>query len=393
MLSAIYGENYHISMKKLIFQKIFKDVIVFFIVLSLSLSVIVWVIQAVNFLDYISEDGHGFKVYFSYTLLNFPKIFTRLFLVTLFISVIYIIIRYEENNELILFWIVGISKKQFVKNIIKFSIFFMIIQIIFSAIITPETQNGARSYIRSSNIDFFPSLITEKKFVDTVSNLTIYIDRFDKRKKIMKNIFIKEQSGGTEKFQIILAREGELVSLNNKTFISLKDGEIYNDDQNNSNSFKFENFNLDLSGFTTKTTTIPKIQETKTIILAKCFLNNAHEKKFIIDQKKFVCDKGIKNVSEELLKRLYLPLYLPIITLIGCLMILKTKEEKSYGRYKISIFLVGFFVIFFSEASLKYVGTNLIANYLFFLLPLVIFLSIYTLFLQNLNFKNEVNNV
>ena len=111
-------------MKKLIFQKLFKDIFIFFIVLSLSLTIIVWVIQAVNFLDYVSEDGHGFKVYFSYTLLNFPKIYSRLFLITLFISIIYIIIRYEENNELILFWTVGISKKQFTKNVLKFSMFF-----------------------------------------------------------------------------------------------------------------------------------------------------------------------------------------------------------------------------------------------------------------------------
>ena len=63
-------------MKKLIFRKLFKDILVFFIVFSLSLSVIVWVIQAVNFLDFVSEDGHGFNIYFSYTLLNFPKIFS-----------------------------------------------------------------------------------------------------------------------------------------------------------------------------------------------------------------------------------------------------------------------------------------------------------------------------
>ena len=111
-------------MKKLIFRKLFKDILIFFIVFSLSLTVIVWVIQAVNFLDYVSEDGHGFKVYFSYTLLSFPKIFSKLFLITFFISVIYIIIRYEENNELILFWVLGISKVQFTKNIVKLSIFF-----------------------------------------------------------------------------------------------------------------------------------------------------------------------------------------------------------------------------------------------------------------------------
>jgi lipopolysaccharide export system permease protein len=55
-------------MKKLIFRKFLLDAFFSFLVLIVSFSVIVWVIQAVNYLDFISEDGHGFKVYFLYTL-------------------------------------------------------------------------------------------------------------------------------------------------------------------------------------------------------------------------------------------------------------------------------------------------------------------------------------
>ena len=69
-------------MKKLIFRKFLLDLFLSFCVLIISLSVIVWVIQAVNYLDFISEDGHGFKVYFLYTLFNFPKIFSKLLLIT-----------------------------------------------------------------------------------------------------------------------------------------------------------------------------------------------------------------------------------------------------------------------------------------------------------------------
>ena len=87
-------------MKKLIFRKFLLDLFSSFLVLIFSLSVIVWVIQAVNYLDFISEDGHGFKVYFLYTLFNFPKIFSKLFLISLFISLFYIILRYENENEL-----------------------------------------------------------------------------------------------------------------------------------------------------------------------------------------------------------------------------------------------------------------------------------------------------
>ena len=64
-------------MKKIIFNKLILDVTKFFLLSSMSLSLIILVVQAVNFLDYISEDGHGIYTYFGITMLNFPKIFSR----------------------------------------------------------------------------------------------------------------------------------------------------------------------------------------------------------------------------------------------------------------------------------------------------------------------------
>ena len=118
-------------MKKLIFRKFLTDFFLAFLLLTLSLSVIVWVIQAVNYLDFVSEDGHGFKVYFLYTLLNFPKIFSKLFLVSLFISLFYVIIRYEDKNELSIYWSIGISKLQFINKIILFSIILVLLQLFY----------------------------------------------------------------------------------------------------------------------------------------------------------------------------------------------------------------------------------------------------------------------
>ena len=102
-------------MEKLIFRKFFKDTFYFFIIGTLSLSLIVWVIQAVNYLDFVSEDGHSFRVYFLYTLLTFPKIISRLMIFMFFISIFYTLSRYEEKNELIIFWTNGIKKKRFSK--------------------------------------------------------------------------------------------------------------------------------------------------------------------------------------------------------------------------------------------------------------------------------------
>jgi len=374
-------------MKKLIFRKLLKDIFVNFIIISISLSLIVWVIQAVNFLDFISEDGHGFGVYFSYTLLIFPKVFTKLFIIVFFISIFYIILKYENNNELIIFWTLGISKIEFIKNITKFSILMMSILIFFTTYMAPYSQDTARSFIRNSNIDFLPSLIREKKFIDTVSDLTFYINEHNRDEGLMTNIFLKEQKEGSKKFRIIFAKKGQLINKNGKNYFILQEGEIFNNNTNNDfTNIKFENFEFNLSNYTTKTTTIPKIQEINTPNMFRCFLNNGYKKKFVISRTEFICQDGSnKVVIQELLKRLYLPLFLPLVAIVGSLLILQSKAKKSFNKYKFFVFSIGFFIIFASEISIKYATTNINAAYLFFLIPIFLYFSIFSIFLKKQN--------
>ena len=43
--------------------------------------------------------------------------------------------------------------------------------------LVPYTQNKARTFIQTSNIDFFPIFNKRKKFIDTVEGLTIFIEK------------------------------------------------------------------------------------------------------------------------------------------------------------------------------------------------------------------------
>jgi len=78
-------------MKNLIFIKLNKDIIKFFLTTILCLSFIIWIIQAVNYLDLVSEDGHSLKVYFSYTLYSLPKIISKILPIIFLISIFFVI--------------------------------------------------------------------------------------------------------------------------------------------------------------------------------------------------------------------------------------------------------------------------------------------------------------
>jgi len=372
-------------MKKLIFRKFLLDIFSSFVVLLFSFSVIVWVIQAVNYLDFISEDGHGFKVYFLYTLFNFPKILSKLFLISLFISLFYIILKYEHDNELSIYWSVGISKVNFVNKVFKFSILLLILQLFFTLYISPKSQNIGKSFVRMSNIDFFPSLIKEKKFIDTLSNLTIYVDEQSNNKKKFKNILIKDQKQSANEYQIIFANEGEIISINNVNYLILKKGEIFTNTNNKDfSNFKFENFEFNLSKFGSKTTIIPKIQENKSSNIIKCYLNNSNiNKKFYINYDELRCDeKGKKDIIQEIFKRFYQPFFIPILCLIACLQIINNKFNNYYTFYKIMIFIFGFLTLFISEILIKYTGNNITQDIIVFIFPFILFLLTYLFILK-----------
>ena len=150
-------------MNKLIFRKFYLDILSFFLLSSLAITAIVWVIQGVNLLDIVTEQGHSFRVYFIYTLLNLPKIFSKLIIFAYFLSLFVIINRYENNNEILVFWINGINKITFINFIFKISLFFLLVQLIFNVLIVPYTQNLSQKFLKNSSIDFFPKLIQEKK--------------------------------------------------------------------------------------------------------------------------------------------------------------------------------------------------------------------------------------
>ena len=149
-------------MKKILFRKILSDCLKFFFLTIISISLIVWVFQAVNYLDIMVEDGRNYAVYFIYTILNFPKIISKILPFAVFLSFYYVFIKYESNNELLIFWNFGVSKIEVINFFLRFSLIVLLLQIIFAALIVPKSQDLARSTIKNSNIDFFDNFLKPK---------------------------------------------------------------------------------------------------------------------------------------------------------------------------------------------------------------------------------------
>lgn len=366
-------------MKKIIYRKISFSLFGFFILASVTISTIIWIIQAVNFLDVVVEDGHSFKVYFSYSILNFPKIFSKIIPFTLFLSFFYTLIKYERNNELIIFWTFGINKLDFLKFFIKVSFIFVLIQIMLTTYFVPKSQDMARSFIRNSDIDSFESIIKQKKFIDALKNLTIFIDNINKKKEL-NNFFLKDTS---DSGQITFSKKGAFEIKEGRKILSLYDGKtIKKNSTGKINIFEFSRTEINMSKFNTTTTSLAKTQENTTFQLINCVINLKKQFKFEKDINKELnfnnCRLGnLSNINQELYKRIILPFYLPILIVIACFIIIKSKDQIGFSKNLIKVFIFGISTIIVSEVSLNVIGKNDIINLSLISSPIIFFYLIY----------------
>ena len=373
-------------MKKILFRKLLIDYLNFFIIALLGASIVVWVFQAVNYLDIMIEDGRDYKIYISYSLLNFPKILSKLFPFVLFFSIFHITTKLENSNELIILWNFGVTKIQLINFIFKFSLILMGVQIILSSLIIPKTQDMARSFLRTSTVNFFGNFIKPQKFNDTIKNVTIYSEKKDNEGNLY-NLYLKKQLGQNN-FQLTYAKKGIFKEFNKTPVLVLFNGATITGKNDKITNFSFTKSDFPLKNFKSNATTYKKTQELSSFQLIQCLYNLEIEKKtdnIIIEN----CSiKNSQNIYKELYKRFIIPFYIPLLVLIPFILILSSKENTNYSKLKIITFLIGLFFIIFSETTIKLISSEYFENILISFMPFLFFTFLYLIFFKKTNFKH-----
>ena len=294
----------------------------------------------------------------------------------------------KKKNELLIFWINGITKKQFINVIVTYSFLITLFQVFLSAYVSPISQHKAKQFIANSTNDFFPSLIKEGKFIDAISGLTIFIESKNLDGNF-KNIFLSNNFNAgnnkktLKKSEIIYAKNGILINDEKSRYFDLLEGKIIRNDGSKIQEFSFEKIRYDLTEYTSNANKFPKIQEAPSLFLVKCvyykFTNKLQDVKDIrLGSKNYGCTEGgFKIVLEEFLQRLFKPFYILLLGLIVSLLILKSKDQINYNRNKKFIFAASFILIVISELSLRYSAQSISGTLFFISFPLLIFITVY----------------
>ena len=384
-------------MRNTIYRYFFKQFISIFASILISISIIVWIVQAVNYLDFVTEDGHSFSVYFTFSILTIPKVLNRLIPLVFLISLLVTILQFEKNNELLSFWTSGLNKIRIVNLAFRISILITLFQFFLSLVVSNSSLNLGRSILKSSSISLFPSLVKEKKFNDTVKGLTIFVEK-KKSSGEMLNIFLRDDTSSIERSKTIIAKKGYIETkgvmpfvkvgvLTEQSFLILFDGVIQTEKMNNKINFlKFYKTEINLASFESKTTTYPKIQENNTLNLLNCIRPFLDEGKTTLSEQQ--CRARIDDIAAELNRRLGMPLYIPIISIIICYLLSSRKESKYYFFQKYIVFITAFTILVFAEIMVRYSGNSALSSIFYYSLPPLLILLNYLNLIRIFKFEN-----
>ena len=95
----------------------------------------------------------------------------------------------------------------------------------------------------------------------------------------------------------------------------------------------------------------------------------------------------IKDIYEEVYKRIINPIYIIILSLISSLVILKAKIIRIAKLAKFLIFFLGFTIIVMSELTYKLINLSIQFEVISLLLPIILILIFYFYILIKSNFR------
>ena len=362
----------------------------FFIVLF-TFAAIVWTVQAVNFLDLIVEDGHAVSLYLNYSLLNIPKIITKFIPLSFLLSLVLVILKFDNENELMILWTSGLNKLNIINFFLKVSIIVTLMQLLLASFVNPNVLNYSRSLIKSSSLDFISSIIKTNEFNDTIEGLTIYVEGKNES-GVMKNIFIRDDSNvlssiendAESKSLTIYAEKGKIINGSTNSLL-LENGVIHTENRSQEiQRVRFKRTELLLKNLKTKSITYPKIQETPTEVLLDCFF----KKKSIESQLKCESDKDLIDILSEINRRFGMPLYIPFLTLLCSFLLVSREESKVKGFYKYLYFGLAFIALLSAEILVRYSGKSLPYTLIYYLLPILFIPIVYLELVRRFYYEN-----
>ncbi len=255
--------------------------------------------------------------------------------------------------------------------------------------LNPFLLSKSRILLKTQEDKEISSVLRSNNFNDSFKGITFFIEKKNENNELI-NIFVQDDNGAlnlaldevkSSKNTIIIAKKG--IIKNNK--LLLFEGNIQTKNINNElKNFFFEKTELNIKNFNTRTITEIKVQETNSLQLINCIFN-------IQKTNLQNCSEDKKEAIEHMSRRVIKPLYITLIALLSSFLLIYKKEKKTAFVKKYFIFFITFIILILSEILLKFSGLSKLNFFIYLLIPIILFSTIYILLVITFN-KEKISS-
>lgn len=332
--------------KNKIFKHFFVEFFKIFVLITASLSILIWITQAARLLELVTEYGNSLETYSKYLIYIYPKTLDNILLLSFCVSILFLLNKMENSKELNIYWLSGISKNKIINLILLITWIIIIFKFLLSTFIAPSSSLKGREILGNAKFSMINALVKENNFNSPLKGLTIYVEKND-QKGNLENIFIYEKT------RTIIAKKARVLKSNNEVYLQLLDGITQEKNKENINLINFKSTTFDFSNYQLQNVSYPKFSERDIFWLFKNYNSNMAK---------------VNEIREEINKRIASPFFLLILSIVCCYLLCANNEKYNLKRYRLLVYFSAFFLIIINQAIVGIGGEEIYFPIIYFFL-------------------------
>jgi lipopolysaccharide export system permease protein len=235
------------------------------LLISLILTMIIWLTQTLRLLDFVLNGGAPFTLFGAMLLLIIPRFFEVILPLSLALGTVYSLNKFSTDSELVVMQNSGLSPLRLAQGLIIFTLGVAVFIFFLSGWITPlanRKMDSLRDLVKS---EYSMGLLRPGIFNSITDDTMVYIaDRTSLQD--LKGVFI-HFTKPNEPPTTITAEQGGLITNNGKQLVVVFNGtrQQFNPKTGGIDNLKFERYSLDLSAATSTVDNMQRSPEQKTM--------------------------------------------------------------------------------------------------------------------------------
>ncbi|AZL15062.1 LptF/LptG family permease [Rickettsiales endosymbiont of Stachyamoeba lipophora] len=232
---------------QILVKNITKSLILPNIIVAVILCFLVWIIQSLRFLEFISSKGIDFFMVIQLTLNFLPSFLFLILPAAIGIAVVYYYNRMLCDNEIVVMRSIGMSDWQITKPALIYGLLVCVVGYALSFYISPLANRKFQERKAFLQNHYAAIIIQGGAFTEPVKGLTIYIDKVLEN-NTYKGILVNDQRKSGQEMTMI-AKEARLIEDENSSYFELTDGSRQEVKDNKLSILFFKNFPLNITNY------------------------------------------------------------------------------------------------------------------------------------------------